>query len=126
MTLKGWDYSLSVNHAGMDDDHQKLIENMKILHEAMKTGQQRVALAELIDDVNDYAQTHFLREEKYLREINHPDFMMQQQEHMAFLEKVRDFKRSFENGQIVLAIQMLPFLNDWFLNHIIKSDMKYK
>jgi len=39
----------------MDADHQKLINNISSLHEAMKAGQSRVVLAKLVQDVNQYA-----------------------------------------------------------------------
>gem|GEM_PF-3156184 len=55
MVLKGWDKNFSVNHATMDADHQKLINNISSLHEAMKAGQSRVVLAKLVQDVNQYA-----------------------------------------------------------------------
>jgi|GEM_PF-3300305 hemerythrin-like metal-binding protein len=59
-------------------------------------------------------------------ETKHPELLAQKQQHQVFLDKVSEFKTSFENGETALAVKMLPFLNDWFLNHIMKVDMKYK
>jgi len=126
MALKGWDNSFSVNDNTMDADHQKLINNISILHEAMKMGKSKSVLEQLINDVNVYAQTHFSREEQYLTQIKHTELAAQKEQHKIFLDKVSEFKKNFANGQTVLAVEMLPFLNQWFLNHIMKIDMKYK
>jgi hemerythrin len=126
MTLKGWDDSFSVNHTTMDDDHKQLVQMIGTLHEAMKAGQSKTVLERLVTKLNDYAQNHFSREEKYLTEKKHPDVDTQKQQHKVFLDKIAEFKRNFERGQTVVAATMLPFINEWFLNHVMKIDMKYK
>jgi hemerythrin-like metal-binding protein len=126
MALKGWDNSFSVNHTTMDADHKQLVQMIGTLHEAMKAGQSKTVLELLVTKLSDYAQTHFSREEKYLTEKKHPDVDTQIQQHKVFLDKVAEFKRNFERGQMVVAATMLPFINEWFLNHVMKVDMKYK
>jgi len=126
MTLKGWDNSFSVNNTTMDTDHKELIQMISALNEAMKAGQSITVLDRLVTKLTNYAQSHFSREEKYLTEKKHSDVDVQMQQHKVFLDKIAEFKRNFERGQMVVAATMLPFINDWFLNHIMKIDMKYK
>lgn len=126
MALKGWDNSFSVNHTTMDSDHKQLVQMISNLHEAMRVGQSKLIVEQLVKDLNNYSVNHFSREEKYLKENNHPDLDAQMQQHALFLNKVTEFKTNVENGQTTIALKMLPFLNDWFLNHIMKIDMKYK
>lgn len=124
--LESWKSSYSVNVLAMDQDHQKMIGMITTLYDAMKKGQSRTVLSGLVTELNDYAITHFAREEQYLKGIKHSELDMQAQQHSVFLAKVSDFKVKFESGESALAVQMLPFLNEWFLNHIMKMDMKYK
>jgi hemerythrin-like metal-binding protein len=126
MALKGWDDSFSVNNTTMDADHKQVIQMIGTLNEAMKAGQSKTVLELLVTKLNNFAQTHFSREEEYLAEKKHPDVDIQVQQHKVFLSKVADFKRNFERGQLVVAATMLPFINDWFLNHVMTIDMKYK
>jgi len=44
MVLQSWDNSFSVNHTTMDADHQKLVQMINGLHEAMKLGQGKILL----------------------------------------------------------------------------------
>lgn len=126
MALKSWDDSFSVNHTAMDDDHKQLVQMISTLYEAMKAGQSKTVLERLVTKLTNYAQNHFSREEKYLTEKKHPDVDAQIQQHKVFLDKIAEFKRNFERGQTVVAATMLPFINDWFLNHVMKLDMKYR
>ncbi|MDR3590436.1 MAG: bacteriohemerythrin [Negativicutes bacterium] len=124
--LQGWKDMYSVNVPTMDTDHQKMVGMIGTLYNAMKKGQSRDVLSGLISELNNYAVTHFSREETYLKNMNHYEFDNQYQQHKLFLAKVSEFRENYEAGNNALAIQMLPFLNEWFLNHIMKMDMKYK
>ncbi|MDU2063736.1 MAG: bacteriohemerythrin [Sporomusaceae bacterium] len=126
MALSGWDNKYSVNILAMDKDHQKLIEMISNLHQAMKSGQSKTILTPLLSNLTHYAQDHFASEEKYLSSIGSSELVTQKQQHVTFLNKIGEFKSTYEAGNTTLAIQILPFLNNWFLNHIMQMDMKYK
>jgi len=126
MLLQEWDNSFSVNNQVMDDDHKYLLQLIRGLYEAVSVGRGKMVIEPLIRELDLYAKKHFTSEEKYLEEQQHPDLKKQRQQHQLFLEKIIEFRSSFENGQTVIMGQILPFLNSWFLNHIMKSDMRYK
>jgi hemerythrin-like metal-binding protein len=126
MALNGWNQSYTVNNQLMDNDHQKMAELISNLYASMKLGQSKTILSPVLTKLKNYATTHFLREEQLLKQKNHPDLQTQQQQHALFLTKVEEFEINFNQGNTLLAVKMLPFLNEWFLNHIMKVDMKYK
>jgi hemerythrin len=80
----------------------------------------------VLNDLTHYAENHFSREEKLLMEQKYPDINAQIEQHKLFLSKINEFKDNFDKGNNAVAVAMLPFLNNWFLNHIMKIDMKYK
>lgn len=126
MALSGWDAKYSVNQPVMDKDHQKLIEMISLLHTRMKEGKSKTILSPLLDDMTHYAENHFSREEKYLAQMGSSELSYQKEQHSIFLGKVHEFQDAYEKGNMALAVQLLPFLNNWFLQHIMKIDMKYK
>lgn len=126
MVLKGWQDSFSVGVDNMDQDHRKMMQMINSLFEAMKQGQSKSMLSPLISDLYSYATEHCKREEAYLTQIKHPDLETQRQQHALFLQKVLEFQNNFQAGNNSVSVQMLPYLNDWFLNHIMKIDSKYK
>jgi len=126
MALQGWNEKFSVNNPKMDSDHRELVTMISTLHEAMKKGQSKLVISDMVDKLLWYANTHFSREEEMLKSIQYSDLPGHKMQHVLFLQKVGEFKTNLENGHSKLAVQMLPFLNNWFLNHIMKIDMKYK
>lgn len=126
MALKGWNQAYSVGHSLMDEDHRKLVSMISNLYEAMRIGQSKTVVAPLIQQVDQYAKEHFRREEEYLQKINSSAYNDQKNQHTLFLNKVQEFKTRYESGTSMLALEMLPFLNEWFMNHILKTDMQYK
>lgn len=126
MTLLVWNESISVNHADMDADHRNLFKIINNLCEAMRMGQGETVLEKMLTNLEDYSKNHFSREEQFLRESNHPDLSIQIQQHKLFSDKVLDYKKVFQSGDKIIALEMLQFLSDWLVNHIIKVDMNYK
>lgn len=125
MALQGWKKEFSVNHPIMDADHQKLVEMISSLYEAMKLGKSRDVLEKNLNSMTKYAKEHLMREENYLISINFPDLNNHQQQHQLFLQKVEDLTTNFGKGNMAIAVDMLPFLNQWFMNHIMIVDKKY-
>lgn len=126
MTLKKWDHSFSVNISAMDDDHIRLVQKLHTLYDAISVGRGKDVISPLIDNLQNYASTHFSREENYLQEKNHPDIDHQISQHKLFLERVDHFKTHVEEENRPIAISLITFLNQWVLNHISKLDMNYK
>ncbi|MEG6586202.1 bacteriohemerythrin [Dendrosporobacter sp. 1207_IL3150] len=126
MLIKGWKSEYSVNIKQMDEDHQKLINVITALMESMRTGQTFEIASNLIKDLESYSLIHFMREESYLKAIEHPDLQEHKEQHKVFIKKIKEIKAASANGNKLIAIQMLPFINQWFINHVLKMDMKYK
>ncbi|QHI73282.1 bacteriohemerythrin [Aminipila terrae] len=125
IVLKSWNSSYSVGVSQLDFDHQKLLEMINQLHKAMSIGQSKVMIAQLISNLKNYTLTHFKNEESYLAQINHPTLNDQKKQHAAFTDKINEFESELEKGNITLAMQVMHFLNDWLLQHIMERDMQY-
>ena len=116
---------MSVNVSEIDRQHQKLIIMINQLHDAMKAGHAKDALAQILNSMISYTNTHFKVEEKYFAEFKYPEAAKHIQEHIAFVKKVSDFKDAFEQGRLTVTIETLYFLRDWLQNHIKGTDKKY-
>jgi hemerythrin len=125
MALIHWDSSFSVNVAEIDRQHQKLVQMINGLNDAMREGKGKDVLANVIDGLIGYTRTHFGTEEKYFDQFQYPDRDNHKKEHVEFVKKVSEFREKFEKGQIGLSIQVMNFLSDWLRNHIMGVDKKY-
>lgn len=124
MTLINWSTQYSVEVSEMDAEHQKLIGMINDLHDAMKTGQGKVAMSKILGELDDYTKTHFAHEEKLMEEVKYTGLVEQQMQHQKFISKIAEYKTKLESENI-MTLEVMNFLKDWLVNHITVIDKKY-
>jgi hemerythrin-like metal-binding protein len=67
LALVTWDTSYSVSVKSCDAEHQKLFDLINQLHEAMRLGQGRAIVGPVVQELENYTQTHFRAEEALLK-----------------------------------------------------------
>lgn len=125
MSLITWEESYSVKITLIDTQHKKLIGLINALHDAMKERKAKEVLGAIIDELANYTIDHFKVEEKYFDEFKYLKATQHIKEHTNFVSKVAAFKDDFDNGKMMLSMEVIDFLKDWLLNHIKKTDMAY-
>lgn len=126
MSLLKWRDEYSVNVAKIDEQHRKLVLIINELHEARREKISDKVIGRLIDDIAEYARVHFKTEETYFQMYSYPRSGEHEAEHAELLRKVAEYKRKFEEkSDMFLAVRLAEFLNDWFYNHLMKSDARY-
>jgi hemerythrin len=125
MALIEWNDSLSVKVAEIDKQHQKLMSMINELSDAMKQGKGKDSLGKILNGLISYTSSHFKTEEKYFDLYRYPETASHKKEHIAFVQKVSDFKDGFEKGRLSVTIDLMNFLSDWLKNHIKGTDKKY-
>ena len=125
MAYIDWSDELSVQVAEIDQQHQKLVSMLNELHDAMRERKSKDSLGKIIEGLVGYAGTHFATEEKYFDQYGYPEATAHIGENREFVAKVSDFKQGFDEGQIMLSIDVMDFLENWLVTHIQGSDKKY-
>ena len=125
MALITWNEKLSVNIAEIDKQHQKLIQMVNDLDDAMRQGKGRDLLGKILGDMIKYTSDHFTTEEKYFAQYSYPDAENHIKEHKTFVEKVLKFQREFEAKRFGLSTDIINFLCNWLNKHILGTDKKY-
>lgn len=79
----------------------------------------------LIEELKDYTKFHFEDEEEYMKNINYPGLEAQKRAHDAFVGRLEelDLSQIDENQQETLE-ELMRFLTEWLINHILNSDKK--
>jgi hemerythrin len=125
VSLVTWDETYSVKVSQCDADHKKLFELINALHDAMSAGDRKSVVAQVIDELTDYATYHFATEEAMLEKTKYPQLASHRREHLIFMNEARRLQRdlaALKGGQ---ALTVVVFLNDWLLNHIRQTDQRY-
>jgi hemerythrin len=121
-----WLDTFSVGVEEIDIQHKKLIEIINELIDHRDVNSDSEVISETLNKMTDYIKYHFSYEEEYLKEINYPELVIHELEHLDFIEKTTNFCIGTLNVEKNISEDILQFLKDWLINHILKSDMKYK
>lgn len=125
MSLILWNNGYSVNIRSIDSQHQRLVEMINKLHDAMKKGESNAALSGILNDMAAYTLVHFKTEEELFAKYNYPMQDKHKAEHKAFVEKVSAFIEEFKSGRKTLSIDVMNFLTQWLTKHISGEDKAY-
>jgi len=125
MAAMNWDENLSVKINSIDLQHKKLIGLINSFYENINKGSGKEQILELIKAMKDYTVYHFSTEEKYLKQVNYPDFKNHKMEHDKFIEKVLNFEERYKSGKLLLTIEITNFIKEWITSHIMGTDKKY-
>ena len=124
MAYMEWDESFSVGVEEIDSQHKKLIGMVCDFYEGIK-GDHNEAFGRLLSSLLEYAVYHFETEEKYMDQFGYSDTEAHKQEHRAFTEKVLDVKKRFDDGSLVLSLEITSFLRTWMAGHVRGADQSY-
>lgn len=123
MPLITWNDSIALGLPSMDVQHQRWIDLINNLHEAMRQGKGREVIGRTLADMADYARTHFTAEETLLTLHKYPDYAAHKAQHDAFMARVRGWQQ--QTGDAALTLEVMSWLKDWLVSHIQTVDRAY-
>lgn len=125
MNFIEWEDSYSVFVPEMDEQHKRLIKILNDLHDAMTKGRSRQQLGITLSNLVRYTNSHFVAEEKFMEGMNFGQFRLHVAKHRKLTEQVMDYKRRFDADEAISAVELLEFLRDWLVQHILQDDRMY-
>lgn len=126
MELIPWNDNYKVNIQEIDNQHKGLFMLLNGLHDSMMAGKAKDELDDVLDHLVDYTKKHFAAEEKLMVKFAYPDYDKHKLEHDSFVQKVDHFKEEIGAGKRIISAEILTFLRDWLVNHILKTDKEYQ
>ncbi|MCX7880325.1 MAG: bacteriohemerythrin [Ignavibacteria bacterium] len=124
MAFITWNDSFSVGIAKIDNQHKRLIQIINKLDDAMKEGKGKEILSEVLNELILYVNTHFKTEEEYMTQYNYDEYEQHRYEHEKLTDEVKRFYDDFKGGRVVLSVQIMNFLRNWLMDHIVVKDKK--
>lgn len=120
-----WNESLTVGVKQFDEHHKHLFGLLNKIHVSFMDNSQQDDSEAIIDELIAYSTYHFAAEEGLLGERNYFDLSSQEKEHEYFTLKVLEFKHDLISGKKIYPIELLWFLGNWLLQHIMVVDKRY-
>lgn len=122
------EHEFTVFDETLDSQHNQLIQQYNALHEVLINGSLSESTDEqatTLENMVEYAETHFKTEEKYMEDIGYPDTEKHKQTHQNFRDRINSLQRDMDQGRVVLSTTLMKFLKNWIVEHIAIEDKKY-
>jgi hemerythrin-like metal-binding protein len=108
-----------------DTEHKKLFSLLNELNDAMAEGRGRFVVVRVLRELGEYARWHFQGEESAMRRAGYADIERHVAEHCEFTKKVHEFYAEYGETANGIPIDVLYFMRDWLLKHILNTDRQY-
>ena len=119
-----WKDDYNVHVALIDGQHKELIKIIDDLYQSILQKNSNEIISQIFDRLNAYAIYHFGTEEKYFKEFGYPHATEHMDEHEKYKTDITKMEQDEKDGKLE-ALQLLMYLENWWVNHILNVDKKY-
>ena len=120
-----WCPEFDVGVAEVNRQHQRLIFIANELHRLSLRDNEEEGVIRVISALANYTRTHFRYEELLLERHGYGDLVEHKRKHAKLIADVLHFGKRVDRGEPVVN-ELLEFVKNWLINHIMKSDMAYR
>lgn len=119
---------LSLEIKDIDRQHKELVHILQQANDLQKTTSERrrTFLPVIIKKLYYYSRYHFLYEENCMETYKYPKLEEHKQLHSQFIGDLNKFKEGYKAGTKDLTVDIVLFLKDWTITHILKADKEFK
>ncbi|MBU2491182.1 MAG: bacteriohemerythrin [Bacteroidetes bacterium] len=110
----------------VDRQHRILVDLINKLKDAHNQKKEKEVLRETIIKLVDYTKFHFGYEEKHMTQFAYNKLDGHKLQHQVFVKQIVDVLENLKLGKYEnLTEEILNFLSDWLIEHILKQDKEY-
>ncbi|MGE5412225.1 MAG: bacteriohemerythrin [Clostridiales bacterium] len=117
-----WTSNYNIGISEIDAQHKRLIEIIDEIYESVNSGKEKEVTHRIINELIDYYITHFSVEERIMSEHGYVSYISHTKEHNDFKIVIEGYRKEIESGQLVVSMEMVKYLKEWFIKHILVSD----
>lgn len=112
-----WHDGLLIGHSAIDDEHRRFAALIESLREAPVE-----RLAEMLDELLQLAQAHFLHEDGLMEATDFPPRKCHIGEHKAVLASISGVQARLARGEVAVVRRLAEELEQWFPAHVQHLD----
>jgi len=116
-----WTDALSIGVDAIDADHKTLLALLNRCQQAMAVKESEQDIHSILDELSDYVQTHFQREESVMAVVDYPGLENHRQVHQLLLKQVEKRRGLLKRGELTIG-DLVALLHSWLLDHIDNMD----
>jgi hemerythrin len=123
--LLHWHEEYSVNIQRIDNHHRRLFEIGNTVLDAVESEKPVAEVAEAFGLMVEYALFHFAEEEALLERYGYPELDTHRHRHQRLVVAMNELFERIQRGSPVISAELLVFLQDWLVTHILREDRRY-
>ena len=120
-----WTDAYSVKIVVVDSQHKVLVDLINELHQAMIARKGKESLGGVLASLVKYTKSHFAAEEGLMQANQYPDLASHRAEHERFTQTIVEIQDRFRRNEVAITIDLMDFLKDWLIKHIMGVDKRY-
>ncbi len=117
-----WREEYNTGVSFIDGQHKYFFKIMADIEDSLEKDICRETASRIFFSLAHYAEHYMIQEEIYLKEADFPGIGEHKKLHAGFIERMIKFREDYEKDATNTCESLLPFLNEWFDNHILKYD----
>ncbi|NPA48695.1 MAG: hemerythrin family protein [Thermodesulfobacteria bacterium] len=125
MSFVLWKPCYCIGDSKIDNQHRSLVSLLNFLYDRVQAACPKRLIDRVLMELVRYAEEHFQDEEDLMERIGFPELEHHRREHERLLMEVFAFKEKFDHG-FATKMELLHFLRDWLINHVIDEDLKIR
>ena len=91
----------------------------------MRQRRSEEVLAGVLDRLKQYTVKHFATEEELFDRYGYAEAPAHKKAHRDLVEKVLAFEQELKNGRAKVTMEIMRFLKEWLVGHIMGTDKRY-
>ncbi len=124
MALIEWREEFCTGIAGVDYEHEKLIEQVNSIYAMIDDNADRESIIDSLGDIYGSISAHFALEEQMMDKYGYDQYKEHQADHERLLDDIRDITEEFESADELDEDRFKQRLNDWFQQHFQTHDSR--
>jgi hemerythrin len=125
MGLFKWYKKYSVNNNELDEHHKTLFDIFNRLYDNCLLHDKAHCIDPIIEELKSYSNYHFTAEEHHMGNIGYKEIDNHIAEHGDFTQRTLQLQQVADKDEPEATKELVAFLGNWLLHHVIEEDKKY-
>lgn len=121
MSFTNWQDEFLTGIKDCDLQHKKIFNMINALYDGIRFNIEKETLRSSLETLKKYIEMHFKTEEERLERYGYPEKDAHREEHRRFIENLEKLL----NQEDVNYLNILKFLKNWWIAHLLNQDRKY-
>ena len=125
-----WREHLSVGDERIDDDHKQLLSLLNGIEVLVRRCVIKDSIVAFLDELTDYTEIHFLREESMMADTDYPRFAEHQKKHHELVRQLAEIREGIDGAHTQedlygRVMHLIEILKAWLVDHITSEDKDF-